>query len=36
VETLTALKQQGANVLTLDITSSETELAEFATKAIAI
>ncbi|KAJ7885409.1 putative short-chain oxidoreductase [Mycena leptocephala] len=36
VETLAALKQLGANVLTLDITSSETDLAEFAAKAIAI
>ncbi|KAJ7885403.1 hypothetical protein B0H13DRAFT_2535907 [Mycena leptocephala] len=36
VETLASLKQQGANVLTLDITSSETELAEFAATAIAI
>ncbi|KAJ7491123.1 dehydrogenase [Mycena latifolia] len=36
VETLTSLEKQGAEVLTLDITSSEAELADFAAQSIAI
>ncbi|KAF7353784.1 Short-chain dehydrogenase/reductase family protein [Mycena venus] len=36
IEALSLLEQHGAKVLTLDITSSETELAKFAASAIAI
>lgn len=36
VETLDLLEQQGAKILSLDITSSEAELADFAADAIAI
>ncbi|KAJ7144905.1 dehydrogenase [Mycena crocata] len=36
VETLTSLGEQGAKSLTLDVTSSESQLADFAARAIAI
>ncbi|KAJ6546855.1 hypothetical protein B0H19DRAFT_1032175 [Mycena capillaripes] len=36
MDTLASLEKQGAKVLTLDITSSEAELAQFASKAVAI
>jgi hypothetical protein len=36
VETLASLEKLGATALTLDVTSSEAELAQFAAKAIAI
>ncbi|KAJ7491127.1 putative short-chain oxidoreductase [Mycena latifolia] len=36
VETLSSLEEQGAKVLTLNVTSTEAELADFAAKAIAI